>query len=351
MFKDDYASKKVFSEINIMRRVGKMKGNAFTTKIYDLILPRIEQGEKFNYLFIVMDHAASDLKKVLSSSSHIQFDEHHMTCILYNTLCSLNFLHTANLMHRDIKPANILIQPDCQIRLCDFGLSRPIPDTLINPVVPSDIEQKSPLKIGTAASHQRHNTQTFYEDNSSPVADTHSKIERMRQKRRICYQTPSRISSKVSNGLSMASSPMALNEDAAVGMSRKTFERKLSIKRPSSIGPYDTNDRKARKDFLSTQLIKQRKQRHAQKRSLSNHITSRWYRPPEIILVEKNYNSAIDIWGLGCILAEMLFCVNANKAAACGEKIKLDRYTRKVEEARFLFQGNSCFPLSPCEQM
>ena len=90
--------------------------------------------------------------------------------------------------------------------------------------------------------------------------------------------------------------------------------------------------------------------RKTQKRSLSNHITSRWYRPPEIILVEKNYDSAIDIWGLGCILAEMLFCVSANKAASRGEALKVS-YGRKIEDARFLFQGNSCFPLSPCEQM
>ena len=36
-----------------------------------------------------------------------------MVSILYNLLCSLNFLHTANIMHRDIKPANILVDADC----------------------------------------------------------------------------------------------------------------------------------------------------------------------------------------------------------------------------------------------
>ena len=59
---------------------------------------------------------------------------------------------------------------------------------------------------------------------------------------------------------------------------------------------------------MGEKLISQRGKRMMQKRCLSNHITSRWYRPPEIILVEKNYNQAVDIWGLGCILAEMLFC-------------------------------------------
>ena len=35
---------------------------------------------------------------------------------------------------------------------------------------------------------------------------------------------------------------------------------------------------------------------------------SRWYRAPEIILIDHNYNKSIDIWSIGCILAEMLYC-------------------------------------------
>ena len=44
--------------------------------------------------------------------------------ILYNLICSLNYLHSVNVMHRDIKPSNILVTDDCIIKICDFGLSR-----------------------------------------------------------------------------------------------------------------------------------------------------------------------------------------------------------------------------------
>ena len=33
---------------------------------------------------------------------------------------------------------------------------------------------------------------------------------------------------------------------------------------------------------------------------------SRWYRAPEVMLTFKEYTRAIDIWSVGCVLAEML---------------------------------------------
>jgi len=34
-------------------------------------------------------------------------------------------------------------------------------------------------------------------------------------------------------------------------------------------------------------------------------VCTRWYRPPEILLGERRYTTAIDVWGVGCILAEL----------------------------------------------
>lgn len=34
-------------------------------------------------------------------------------------------------------------------------------------------------------------------------------------------------------------------------------------------------------------------------------VCTRWYRPPELLLGERNYTTAIDIWGIGCIAAEL----------------------------------------------
>ena len=40
--------------------------------------------------------------------------------------------------------------------------------------------------------------------------------------------------------------------------------------------------------------------------ALTDYVTTRWYRAPEIILTVKNYTAAVDMWSVGCILAEMI---------------------------------------------
>jgi len=35
-------------------------------------------------------------------------------------------MHESNVLHRDLKPANVLINEDCTVKLCDYGLARSI---------------------------------------------------------------------------------------------------------------------------------------------------------------------------------------------------------------------------------
>ena len=39
---------------------------------------------------------------------------------------------------------------------------------------------------------------------------------------------------------------------------------------------------------------------------LTDYVATRWYRAPEILLGKKNYTKGVDMWSLGCILAEMI---------------------------------------------
>ena len=89
------------------------------------------------------------------------------------------------------------------------------------------------------------------------------------------------------------------------------------------------------KQEIATLLEFQKKARAPMKRKLSDHVVTRWYRSPEIILIEKDYGPAIDIWSVGCIMGELLQKI---------EKHAKDPDTIKNQP---LFPGKCCFPLSP----
>lgn len=67
------------------------------------------------------------------------------------------------------------------------------------------------------------------------------------------------------------------------------------------------------------------------KRQLTKHVVTRWYRAPELILIQP-YSTAVDIWSIGCIFAELLSMQEGSVPS--------------YEDREPLFPGGSCFPLS-----
>ena len=134
-----------------MRKLQDMENNIFTPNIIDVILPGCtiernsgksntstdmtkstkdslndldEDGQPipdtddqflminlkhFTHLFLVMDLGELDFKKLFDTVPKTLLDEDHIITILYNSLCALSYVHSANIIHRDIKPANFLI--------------------------------------------------------------------------------------------------------------------------------------------------------------------------------------------------------------------------------------------------
>jgi len=44
----------------------------------------------------------------------------------------------------------------------------------------------------------------------------------------------------------------------------------------------------------------------ASEKYMTGYVTTRWYRAPEVILSWRNYTKAVDMWSVGCILAELV---------------------------------------------
>ena len=47
-------------------------------------------------------------------------------------------------------------------------------------------------------------------------------------------------------------------------------------------------------------------------RQLTQHVVTRWYRAPELILLQQYYNAEIDVWSVGCILGALLQTLEPN---------------------------------------
>jgi serine/threonine protein kinase len=78
-----------------------------------------------------MDFWDQDIRSIINSVRYgTVLDEVHLITILYNILCAFNFLHSTGIVHRDVKPGNLLMDSNCQVKICDFGLARRLPDRI-----------------------------------------------------------------------------------------------------------------------------------------------------------------------------------------------------------------------------
>jgi serine/threonine protein kinase len=117
----------------------------------------------------------ADLHQIIKSGQPLTVE--HVQYFLYQILRGMKYIHSASVVHRDLKPGNLLVNADCELKICDFGLSRGF--------------------------------------DANPVSDEHAT-------------------------------------------------------------------------------------------HLTEYVATRWYRAPEIMLAFRRYNTAIDVWSIGCIFGELL---------------------------------------------
>jgi mitogen-activated protein kinase 7 len=67
----------------------------------------------------------ADLHQIIYSEQPLT--DVHIQYLIYQLLCGLKYLHSANVMHRDLKPINLLVNSNCDLKICDFSLSRGFP--------------------------------------------------------------------------------------------------------------------------------------------------------------------------------------------------------------------------------
>lgn len=237
IFDDVIDCKRILREVVLLRKL-KHKNLVNIVEIIDA-----PDKKNFDTIYVVLEHAQSDLKKLVKSPIHL--DLIHIQTLVYGILVGLKYIHSAEVLHRDLKPANVLINEDCSVKICDFGLARSI----------------------------------------EGIEGAHYKKE----------------------------------EDLDIEESSERSEPKPDAKREGT----------AKLVKQAGGLVKTKNM----KRELTGHVVTRWYRAPELILLEKDYTAAIDVWSCGCIFAELMGMLKSNAPTF------LDRSP--------LFPGTCCFPLSP----
>ena len=87
--------------------------------------------EEFSDIYIVTPLMETDLFSLIYQSKQVlQVD--HIKLILYQIFRGLKYQHSAKIIHRDLKPRNILVNSNCEVKICDYGLARFYGDSTAN---------------------------------------------------------------------------------------------------------------------------------------------------------------------------------------------------------------------------
>lgn len=171
----------------------------------------------------------------------------HIQYILYQLLDGLRYIHNTNVIHRDLKPANILVS------CTDCTIK--IADFGLSRVVGADA-------MALPAKHHSDPMDQEIVTSGDPMSD------------------------------SDLGSSDRLNTREDLPMPPSTLQTFPSISLASSL-PH----------VPPAPLTL--------KRGLTKHVITRWYRAPEVILLQP-YTSAVDMWSVGCIFAELLGLTREN---------------------------------------
>jgi len=119
-FEEVTDAKRILREVKMLRHFDHPN----IVKLHDMVNPFSKK--EFEEVYMVLELLDSDLHRIIHSKNVLTME--HLQFFVYQTLCGLKYMHSANVVHRDLKPSNILVNASCELRICDFGLARGVGD-------------------------------------------------------------------------------------------------------------------------------------------------------------------------------------------------------------------------------
>lgn len=117
-FEHKIFTKRTLRELKILRLLQHENVIGINT----LMLP--ESREKLEDIYVYQELMETDLASIIKSPQPLS--DEHIQFFLYQILRGLKYIHSGGIIHRDLKPRNLLVNSNCDLKICDFGLSRTI---------------------------------------------------------------------------------------------------------------------------------------------------------------------------------------------------------------------------------
>jgi len=115
-FENVVDAKRMLREIKLLRHLQHEN----IIKIRDILPPPTR--DVFKDMYILYELMDTDLHQIIRSSQPLS--DEHCQYFIYQLLRGLKYIHSANVLHRDLKPSNLLLNANCDLKICDFGLAR-----------------------------------------------------------------------------------------------------------------------------------------------------------------------------------------------------------------------------------
>lgn len=85
-------------------------------------------GTNLQEIYLVQDLMGPDLYKLIHQMKQ-DISNEHIAFFTYQMIRGIKYIHSANVIHRDLKTQNILVNANCDLKICDFGMSRVLDET------------------------------------------------------------------------------------------------------------------------------------------------------------------------------------------------------------------------------